>query len=254
MGRTILITAVVLWSGAAAAQQQQPAPDAAATDPVAVAVERVRADFEARLVDYDQRIRSLEARVDALDAAKTAAAGTQPPAAAAPAKPPASNWTSRGRDTLSAGHRGRRQGQALRNHVVPRAVTVATLTTMLGRDGSMIRSIIAAAAVLTIAGSSAYAQGETTATQPKIIRENQENPSYRLPTAGKGHAENVFNNVDGSKGSGTTVNINKDVPKDHRREQRRREQARQDKLTHFGRGNDIIGMPFFPRTSGERLI
>lgn len=43
------------------------APDGAGGNDVATAVNRVTADFNARLVDYDQRIRSLEARVEALE-------------------------------------------------------------------------------------------------------------------------------------------------------------------------------------------
>ena len=81
MMRVVPVAALIGILAGAAAAQEAAAP--AVDDQVAVAVERVRADFNARLVDYDMRIRALEARVDALQPAAPEAAPVQdgaPPA------------------------------------------------------------------------------------------------------------------------------------------------------------------------------
>lgn len=76
----------------------------------------------------------------------------------------------------------------------------------------MIRTLLAASAFAALTASAAFAQGETLATEPEIYTENNDDSSDRLPTAGTADLGGLLSNSDGSSGSGTTDNINDDVP------------------------------------------
>jgi hypothetical protein len=77
----------------------------------------------------------------------------------------------------------------------------------------MLKHLLTASAIVALSAGAAVAQGETTVTEPKITREQHEDPSQRLPLAGKADPADLLQNTDGSRGATrTTENLNKDVP------------------------------------------